>query len=100
VGWAVGRVGSRRVQSDRLDDQRDDQAWAVERPGRAGAAARLPSGLILTMDRQSSAVLTRVFAARARPLLAQLWAQFLHHIPAASTVIGGATSARRRRVLP
>jgi hypothetical protein len=25
VGWTVGRVGSRRVQSDRLDDQRDDQ---------------------------------------------------------------------------
>jgi hypothetical protein len=25
VGWAVGRVGSRRVQSDRPDDQPDDQ---------------------------------------------------------------------------
>jgi hypothetical protein len=25
VGWVVGRVGSGRVQSDRLDDQRDDQ---------------------------------------------------------------------------
>jgi hypothetical protein len=35
VGWAVGRIGSRRVQSDRPDDQRDDQgAGVTEHHGR------------------------------------------------------------------
>ena len=37
----------------------------------------LRTGPILTMDRQPSAVLTRVLAANPTPQVPQLWAQFL-----------------------
>jgi hypothetical protein len=42
-GWIAGGVGFRRVQSDRLDDHRDDQAaggWQGPRPGRQGCPSR------------------------------------------------------------
>ena len=42
VGWAVGRVGSRRVPSDRADDQRDDQVPRhVRRWGSGGESAAI-----------------------------------------------------------
>jgi hypothetical protein len=77
VGGLVGPDGSRRDPSDRLDDQRDDQAGAAERHSRPRGSARLPSGPILTMGRGRTAVLFRILAARLVPscvkLCAQLW---------------------------
>ena len=78
-------------------------AGLTTRPGLLvwrGAPRRNRTGdPILTMDRQPSAVLAGVSAGGSTPWMPQLCAQFLHLHPAASTVIGGAASARRRRVL-
>jgi hypothetical protein len=66
VGCVVDPDGSRRVQSDRLDDQ-----GMIKRPERrAPRPAGPPTGPILTMDRRASAVLlvtqTKCFAVGSR----------------------------------